>query len=70
MDPQANIREQRELAQQIIDRTDAADKDDRPFTGKEQTAHMEDADRLAELVLALDEWRRRGGYDPYDPAGE
>lgn len=25
-----------------------------------------DAFHLAELVQALDEWRRRGGFDPYD----
>jgi len=55
MDPVANLKEQLELANDIV----------------KQTAEgctfidVETADRLAELVLALDEWRRKGGFDPY-----
>ena len=52
MDPTANIDEQRRLAQRILD-------------GEASEA---DVDRLAELVLALDEWRRKGGFDPYEAA--
>lgn len=53
MDPHANIAEQRKLARRI---TLAADHG-RP--------DADDVDRLAELVLALDEWRAKGGFDPY-----
>ncbi len=49
MDPEANLAEQREIAQRIL----------------HASASPQDAERLAELVLALDEWRTRGGYDPY-----
>lgn len=44
-----NIAEQRELATSIM-------------AGVEREGA---AERLAELVLALDEWRRKGGFDPY-----
>jgi hypothetical protein len=56
MDPEANLKEQRELANELIARIDAEDAN---FNIEEK------AERLAELVLALDEWRRKGGYDPY-----
>lgn len=59
MDPDANIREQIELARHMIDQFDAADEDN-PTLGIDP----HDADRLAELVLALAEWRARGGFDP------
>ena len=52
MDPNANLAEQIELAQMIVDGS--------------VHDHRDAADRLAELVLALDEWRRKGGFDPYD----
>jgi len=52
MDPKACIEEQVKIAAAIVD-------------GK---ADEQDVDRLAELVLALDEWRRRGGFDPYGAA--
>jgi hypothetical protein len=55
MDPIANIAEQRALAREIIEAQDDA------LGG----ADPELVDRLAELVLALDEWRRNGGFDPY-----
>ncbi len=52
MDPNANLKEQRELAEFILSHnitlTDDVDK----------------ADRLAELVLALDEWISKGGFLP------
>lgn len=50
MDPNANIEEQRSLAREVI-RTEEGDS----VNGL----------RLAELVLALDEWRTKGGFDPY-----
>lgn len=62
MDPIANIREQREIAQRIIARpqTIATHSD-----GEKPYSVVGSAARLAELVLALDEWRRSGGFDPY-----
>jgi len=56
MDPHANLREQRELARRI---QQAENNEDPAYNVGE------DADRLAELVLALDEWRTKGGFDPY-----
>lgn len=53
MDPKVNVQEQVEIANRILNREDAgADPDS-------------DQERLAELVLALDGWRRKGGFDPY-----
>lgn len=49
MDPRANLREQLELARRIVDCNDA---------------DVDDAPRLAELVLALNEWIGMGGFLP------
>lgn len=51
MDPNANLEEQINISNRIINGT--GDMDD-----------MDDAERLAELVLALDEWIERGGFLP------
>lgn len=48
MDPDANVAEQVVLAKRII----------------MQTADLADLQRLAELVLALVEWRAQGGFSP------
>jgi D-alanyl-D-alanine dipeptidase len=48
VDPNANLNEQIEIAQRMSE-------------GKERTG---DASRLADLVLALDDWMRRGGFVP------
>lgn len=61
MDPLANIEEQRDLARAILATLDAADMQGVP------PAVNDSAERLAELVLALDTWRRKGGHDPYEP---
>jgi hypothetical protein len=55
MDPNENIREQRELAARVLANDDYF----------KQAQFNADANRLAELVQALDEWRTRGGFDPY-----
>jgi len=52
MDPNANLAEQLEIACRLLG-TDCLDKSDLP-----------DAVRLAELVLALDEWIGQGGFLP------
>jgi hypothetical protein len=57
MDPNANIAEQRRITAQILDVNDPGRLD-------------ELAVRLAELSQALDEWRRKGGFDPYLGAPE
>lgn len=59
MDPNANIQEQREIAAEIVTIIDSTDADQR-------LVEISDlASRLADLVIALDEWRSKGGYDPY-----
>jgi len=54
MDPIANLKQQIELARKM--RSDI-----------EQNGYVDIncAERLAELVLELDEWRTNGGFDPY-----
>lgn len=52
MDPNANIAEQVKLAREMVTDNDGESID----TG--------DAVRLAELVIALDEWRSKGGFEP------
>ena len=66
MDPHANLKRQRELAQAIIDTEDAAGAFG--MSDEDRCANEDRARELAELVLALDDWRRRGGFDPYAPA--
>jgi hypothetical protein len=57
MDPKVNLKEQIELAKQIIEIEDHNDDD---------TCVVADLGlRLAELVLALHEWQRKGGFSPY-----
>ena len=53
MDPDANLKEQLELAQKFYG------QDDLTFDG-------EDVIRLAELVIALNEWIKNGGFLPKD----
>lgn len=53
MDPNENLREQRELAEAIIRTMD-----------DEGVVSAYDAERLAELVLALDSWLLKGGASP------
>lgn len=61
MDPKTNLEEQRKLASEIIQRSDALVPDDMCI------ARM--GAQLAELVVALDEWRLKGGFSPYAPTG-
>lgn len=51
MDPDANLKEQLELADQLVE----ADDDE---------LDIEDARRLCELVLALNDWIKGGGFLP------
>lgn len=51
MDPNANLREQLSLAQDIA-------------SGNEHLNFIRKSERLAELVIALDEWLTKGGFLP------
>lgn len=52
MDPLATLARLRELAAEILDVS--------PLTGQEA------AEEFAQLFQALDEWRGRGGFDPWE----
>jgi hypothetical protein len=53
MDPSANIEEQLRIASRLVRQSD----EDKPF-------RQVDVARLAELVIALDEWIVNGGFVP------
>ena len=57
MDPQANLKEQLELARDFVREADADESD--VYFQQERVL------RLAELVIALDEWMRKGGFSPW-----
>lgn len=59
MDPIANLAEQRNLAEYIMELADL-DPD-----GETQSRIAEAGERLAELVQALDEWMTKGGLSPW-----
>ena len=54
MDPDANIAEQRKLAAALLNKPTSIMANDAEDQGR----------RLAELVLALDEWLSKGGFPP------
>lgn len=60
MDPVANRDEQLYLAQSILVLCD-------DISQEADAKIAADATRLAELVLELDGWRSKGGFDPYNP---
>lgn len=62
MDPVANISEQREIAVRILWGAPP------PAGGSRDDSDLADAERLAELVLALDAWMASGGFSPYSGA--
>lgn len=80
MDPEANLTEQLALAREILGashkppwateeydyRSDVwGDEQDRSEWYEQLAEELgAQASRLAELVVALDEWRRKGGFDP------
>lgn len=67
MDPESNLEEQLALAKGILKTMDEVrdlrDEDD-PESIAIANDVADDAERLAELVLALDEWLRKGGFLP------
>lgn len=61
MDPKANLTQQLETAAAIM----AAYDKDEVLAAETAWDLAERAAELAELVLALNEWRTKGGFDPY-----
>ena len=51
MDPNANLAEQRRIVERMLD-------------NEENPDYLDDAQRLAELVEALDGWITKGGFLP------
>lgn len=60
MDPDANLAELLELARNVED--NESDVDD--MSNDELRRIADDAQRLSELVCALDGWLRQGGFKP------
>ena len=54
MDPDANLNEQLELATKILEASTPAERDEA----------FEDAGRLAELVISMNEWLTHQGFLP------
>lgn len=63
MDPNANLREQREIYRAIIDIQNHADEGGN-YTGAQERQLQEHAERLADLVEALDQWMSACGFLP------
>jgi hypothetical protein len=63
MDPDANLREQQQLAAALLEQLDHI-PDAWAMTTSEAADVATMANRLAELVQALDDWIRSGGYLP------
>jgi hypothetical protein len=63
MDPNANLREQRELAKEILHIQDNCSAFGE-FTYNQEQDLIQHAQRLAELVEALDGWIKKGGFLP------
>jgi len=70
LDPNENLKRQRWLAAEIVAETDRLARiieqgdDYCDAEGIEERLRVYAGD-LAELVQALDEWRLKGGFDPY-----
>lgn len=67
MDPNANLRQQLRVAAKVVELVDHPPEDMTSAEVQEELAHL--ANELAELVVALHEWRKKGGFDPYGNAG-
>lgn len=69
MDPNANLTAQRATARNIIELRDDLDRNPDEVADRQESL-QDFAVELAELVQALDEWRTKGGYDPYSHRGQ
>jgi hypothetical protein len=63
MDPDANITEQLSIARAILRTWDNCSEDGE-LTAEQYRAMAQDANRLAELIQALDGWITSGGFLP------
>lgn len=63
MDPDANLKEQLEIAKEIKNTWDDCNADGL-LTWKQEEYVAELANRLSELVLSLNEWIVKGGLPP------
>jgi hypothetical protein len=64
MDPNANLREQRKLVREMMAIHDRADVSTGEYLPADRVRCLELAYRLAELVEALDDWIKSGGFLP------
>jgi len=69
MDPEANLAEQLSLAAEIIEIIDERSDDNGVLSDEDKDEVVDNAERLAELVQALDGWLLRGGFLPKRWAG-
>jgi len=68
MDPTENMKRQIALAEELVRLADLPHPKNTTEGDRRVSARLRAGDELAELVIALDEWRRSGGFDPYqDP---
>ena len=58
MDPDSNLAEQIRIAEGLVD------EDEDSMSASDMASSLHAAQRLAELVLALDGWVRSGGFLP------
>lgn len=65
MDPVENVRRQRELAAHVLTLDDAAPSLIEGGEVEDPWPMRAAAVELAELVIALIDWRRKGGFDPF-----
>lgn len=64
MDPEANLAEQLSLAAEIIEIIDERGDEDGNLCEEDKDEVVDNANRLAELVQALDGWIRSSGFLP------
>ncbi len=64
MDPDQNLRDQIAHAESILETWDEADPETGEFTQNQLDELAHDSHDLAELVVAIDAWIKRGGFSP------
>lgn len=65
MDPKANIDQQRALAVTLLGKIDTPTDQHGIALSHERLDINHAVGRLCQLVLALDQWRAKAGFDPY-----
>jgi broad specificity phosphatase PhoE len=68
MDPDANLKEQLELVKKMKERQSEFNEEEEEWTAADvsdwRREQVDDGERLAELVEALNEWILKGGFLP------